>query len=237
MLRLFVFLLSFALAISCFAQHAASIRPGSSVTISISNGPGNKGDWVGLFRVGAPPDGFDTLAWSFLSGTHDYPPTGTGNAQFKFALPANLTPGKYELRFYASDNYFTLLAAGDPFTVSSGELGVPQITATPIQAGSSETISISGGPGGTNDWVGLFRAGSASDEEHLLAWGYLNGRQNAPSSGLSSATFTFPMPSGLSNLNAGLYEFRFFANDDFKAPLAISQPIKLGSGPQLHVAQ
>jgi hypothetical protein len=120
--------------------------------------------------------------------------------------------------------------------VGSGGSASPRITATPALAASSETVSVSGGPGNPNDWVGLYRVGAASDNEHLLAWGYLNGTQVAPSTGTSSATFTFVMPSNLSNLSAGLYEFRFFAKDDFKAPLAVSQPIRVGSGPQLHSA-
>jgi hypothetical protein len=228
--------LAFLLALTGAAEADPSIAAGSSVTVSVSSGPGNKGDWIGLFRVGAPSDGFDTLAWAFLSGTQTYPDTGMSMAKFKFVLPPHLSPGQYEFRFYASDNYFTLLATGNSFTVGSGGSGMPKISTTPTQAASSETISVSGGPGGANDWVGLYRVGAPSDNEHLLAWGYLNGTQKTPSTGASSGSFNFVMPSNLSNMSAGLYEFRFYANDDFKEPLAISQPIKLGSGPQLHSA-
>ena len=167
--------LTFVLALTGAAQAQSAIEPGSSVTVTVSSGPGNKGDWIGLFRVGAPAYGFSTLAWAFLSGAHNYPDTGMSIAKVTFVLPSNLSPGQYEFRFYASDNYFTLLATGNTFTVGSGGSGTPRITATPTLAASSETISVSGGPGNPNGWVGLYRVGAAGDNEHLLAWGYLNG--------------------------------------------------------------
>jgi hypothetical protein len=154
-----------------------------------------------------------------------------------FGGPAKL-PGLWgsNHKTYFFFNFEGFRQLGALVTVGSGGSGTPRITATPTLAGSSEAISVSGGPGNPNDWVGLYRVGSSSDNEHLLAWGYLNGTQVAPPTGTSSATFTFVMPSNLSSLSAGLYEFRFFAKDDFKAPLAASQPIRVGSGPQLHSA-
>ena len=73
--------LPFVVAVTAVAQANPVINPGSSITESVSSGPGSKEDWVGLFRVGAPEDGFNTLALCFLSGTHaypsDYPALGT----------------------------------------------------------------------------------------------------------------------------------------------------------------
>jgi hypothetical protein len=212
----------------------AQIQPGSTVTISVSSGPGNKGDWIGLFRVGSAEDGFNTLAWCFLSGTQAYPSEAMSMAKIPFVLPKNLSPGEYEFRFYASDNYFRRLATGNTFTVGSGGNGTPKITATPmqIQAGSSVSISVSGSSG-INDWVGLFRVGAPSDNTNLLAWSYLNGTQHSPPAGTAAGTFTFVMPKDMSNLSAGEYEFRLFANDDFKAPLANTQMLTLGAGAKL----
>lgn len=233
-LHILALLLPLFLALASAAQADPSIGPGSSMTVSVSGGPGNRGDWVGLFRVGAAEDGFNTLAWCFLSGTHDYPQEPTGNTEIKFVLPKNLQPGQYEFRLYASDNYFTRLATGNSFKVGSGGAGVPRITATPmhIQLGGSVTISVSGGSG-INDWVGLFRAGAPNDNNNLLAWSYLNGIQNAPPVGTTAATFNFVLPKGVANLSSGEYEFRLFANDDFKEPLANTQMLTLGGGAQL----
>src|SRR2546427_3890291 len=95
----------------------------------------NKNDWVGLFRVGAPAT-FNPLEWCYLSGTQKEPPSGKTAADFPFALPKHLSAGQYEFPFYATDQFFKLLATGDPFTVGSGGFGTPSITAAPTQAGS-----------------------------------------------------------------------------------------------------
>lgn len=229
-------LLPFVLAVASAAQTSGTpIAPGSTMTVSVTGGPGNKGDWVGLFRVGAAEDGFNTLAWCFLSGTHDYPSNDDMRlATFPFVLPKALPAGRYEFRFYASDNYFTRLATGAPFTVGAGGSETPEITATPthVKAGDSVTISVSGASG-INDWVGFYRIGAPSDDIHQLAWSYLNGTQKSPSGKLTKATFTFVVPGGLSHMPGGEYEFRLFSNDDFKEPLASTQMITVGSGAQL----
>lgn len=234
--RYVCFLLPLILAVVSAAQTDAPIAPGSTMTVSVTGGPGNKGDWVGLFRVGAAEDGFNTLAWCFLSGTHEYPSADDMRlATFPFVLPKALPAGQYEFRFYASDNYFTRLATGAQFTVGAGGAETPRITATPthIKEGDSVTISVSGASG-INDWVGLFRIGAPSDDIHQLAWSYLNGTQKSPSSKFTKAMFTFVVPGGLSHMPSGEYEFRLFSNDDFKEPLASTQMITLGGGANIH---
>src|SRR5258706_2489907 len=165
-------MLVFVLILTAAAQATTPVvEPGSSMTVSISSGPGNKGDWVGLFRVGAAEDGFNTLAWCFLSGTHDYPSGGITATKFTFVLPKNLNAGQYEFRLYASDNYFRRLATGNQFAVGSGGNGTPKITVTPmqIQLGSSVTISVSGGSG-VNDLVGVYLAGAPNRNGNAFAW-------------------------------------------------------------------
>jgi hypothetical protein len=84
------------------AQAKPTIEPGTSVTVTVSSGPGNKGGWIGLFRVGAPADGFSTLAWGYLNGTQVAPSAGTSSATFSFVMPSklsSLSAGLYEFAF------------------------------------------------------------------------------------------------------------------------------------------
>jgi hypothetical protein len=86
----------------------------------------------------------------------------------------------------------------------------PAITASPasVSAGGTETVTVSGGPANTTDWVGLFPVGAANTA--YVSWQYLSGTQSAPSTGMSAATLGFVMPS-----TTGQYQFRFFAANGY----------------------
>src|SRR5947209_1035487 len=65
-------------------------------------------------------------------------------------------------------------------------------TAITVAAGSTVSVTVTGGPGNTTDWVGLYNAG-ASDFSYL-AGRYLNGSTTTPpATGLTTATFNFPL--------------------------------------------
>jgi hypothetical protein len=72
-----------------------------------------------------------------------------------------------------------------------------------VQPGGTVTVTVSGSDGGKHDWVGLFAVG-ASNFSNPILWEYLNGTQTVPSSGVTSATLTFVLPS---NLAPGQYVF------------------------------
>ena len=75
------------------------------------------------------------------------------------------------------------------------------------------TVTVSNGPGGITDWVGLYAVGTP--DTSYLDRQYLNGLQTPPATGLTAATLTFSMPT-----TEGDYEFRFFPNDGFAPRLA-----------------
>ena len=86
---------------------------GAVLYADVANGPGNLGDWVGLFRVGQA-NGPGELDRSYLSFNGYKPTTPSTSYRIKFWLPT--TPGTYELRFEANDGY-TLLATSQPITI------------------------------------------------------------------------------------------------------------------------
>jgi len=124
-----------------------------------------------------------------------------------FATPA--TPGSYEVRLFVNNGYQGLATSGPlGVTASSAQLVVNGVAApgsVTVDAGSMATIRVSGGPGNTTDWVGLYAAGALDTQS--LSWQYLSGSTSPPATGVSSATLHFLVPA-----SAGSYEFRLFSN-------------------------
>jgi subtilisin-like proprotein convertase family protein/uncharacterized protein YegP (UPF0339 family) len=92
---------------------ATTVAPGGSVTVSVSDGPAYRGDWVALARVGSASTAW--LDWKYLNGTRTMPASGVSSAVLTFTMPATL--GQYELRFFANNGY-TLLATSAIVTVA-----------------------------------------------------------------------------------------------------------------------
>jgi hypothetical protein len=74
------------------------VDPGGTITATVENGPGNTGDWVGLYPEGAPDRGY--LDWQFLNGSASLPAAPVTSATLRFTAPA--APGTYNVRFFAS---------------------------------------------------------------------------------------------------------------------------------------
>lgn len=69
------------------------------VTLSVSRGPGNAGDWVGVFAGGAGDSGY--VDWWYLNGTRTRPAAGLSNTSFGVS-PGNAPAGTYEFRLFNS---------------------------------------------------------------------------------------------------------------------------------------
>jgi hypothetical protein len=90
-----------------------TVAPSASVTVAVSNGPANTTDWVGLYAVGSADS--PSITWQYLSGTTTPPATGLSSATLTFTMPS--TPGNYEFRFFAN-NEWTHLAFSTMVTVT-----------------------------------------------------------------------------------------------------------------------
>jgi hypothetical protein len=187
------------------AATPATVTPGGTITASISNGPANALDWVGLYASGSPDAMM--IDWKYLNGSRTTPATGSSSANVTFAAPA--AAGGYNVRLFAKDT-FALIATSATVTVQGAASGAATVTATPssIAGGATETVTIANGPGNALDWVGLYAAGSG--DAAIIDWKYLNGQKAAPPVPVSSATVTFAMPGA-----AGTYNVRLFSNDSF----------------------
>ena len=176
---------------------ATSITPGESVQVTVSDGPGNRADWVALAAVGSPVT--SNLGWQYLTGSKTQPSTGLTSALLTFAMPQ--TPGEYEFRFFENNGY-GLLATSPVVAVEPPSLVVSTTSAAP---GESVQVTVSNGPGNRLDWLALAAVGSPLSS--YVGWQYLNGSHSQPSTGVTSAQLTFAMPQ-----TPGVYEFRFFEN-------------------------
>ena len=68
-----------AAAAPSIALSATTVVPGGTVTATIANGPGNAGDWVGLYRRRRRRTG-RTCDWKYLNGTQTQPASGVTGA-------------------------------------------------------------------------------------------------------------------------------------------------------------
>jgi uncharacterized protein YegP (UPF0339 family) len=184
------------------AVNTASVSPGATVTATITDGPGNRSDWVGFFPSGAPSTG--STDWRYLNGTRTAPATGMTGGTVSFVVPN--APGTYEVRFYTDAH--AMLASSIPITVvGSASATVPSVTVPlSLAVGQNFTVAVANGPASRYDWVGFYPS-SATGAGGAISWKYLNGLQVVPATGVSSANLTFVAPT-----QAGQYRVRFLHN-------------------------
>jgi 5-hydroxyisourate hydrolase-like protein (transthyretin family) len=162
-------------------------------------------DWVGL----VPLNGADNtyVAWHFT--------TGAASGNVGLTIPASVAPGTYELRLFAQ-NTFQRLAVGNLIKVGT------TLSANPTSAAPGGTLTVTWSGIATptaHDWLVLVPLNSADNQ--WVAWEYTD------STASGSKTFVIP-----SNLAAGSYDVRLFANDTFTR-LALSNVITLAPGPSV----
>jgi hypothetical protein len=94
----------------------AVVNKGATLTIGISNGPGNRADWVALAAAGSSDMG--VVAWVYLSGSQQTLPD-VGMKSASVTLPAPTTAGSYEARLYANGGWTVVVRTGFTVTASS----------------------------------------------------------------------------------------------------------------------
>src|SRR5207248_1828054 len=67
-------------AVTSITLSATTGAPGTPVTATIANGPGNAMDWVGLYPTGATSALANRLSFQFLNGLQTVPASGVTGA-------------------------------------------------------------------------------------------------------------------------------------------------------------
>ena len=169
---------------------------GTSVTVTLTEGVGGSFDWLALAATTAPDSSY--VLYTYV---------GAGVTTRTWTVPMPPAGGTYEFRLLAG---FTRLATSAPITVTPSAppvLTVDRGTATP---GSLVTVTLTGGYGGSGDWLAL--APTTAANTSYLQWTYVG-------SGMTTRTWTVAMPG-----TPGTYEFRLFPNNNFTRA-ATSPPV------------
>ena len=204
----------------------ASIAPGGSVVVTISNGPaGDRNAWVGLVQI----SNGQLIKWRYLDGTRSRPNTAVISGQF--SLPISFIAGIYELQLMSGRD--AILAKSNPITVGSAgpvptpspntdspPSGAPMIVAeqTLVRYFEPITAVISNGPGNRGDYYILCSVSEPMSYDK--GWWYLNNQRTLPATGASHATVTRNAPNYEDTV-----EFRLFSAGGIF--LARSAPIEV----------
>ena len=122
------------------SPHPITVNRGSTIEITVTNGPGNPTDWVGLFHPG--DDTHNAIAWVYLaSGTESVPSSGVKSGTVHLVMPT--TDGQYECRFVLNNGY-TPVATSPGITVAL-VVAWPSVTAAPSSSGLA--LSLQDGSG------------------------------------------------------------------------------------------
>ncbi len=169
---------------------------GEKIRVTLTNMPGNSGDWVGIFPKGSISAWENVKAWKHdgqvVDGTYDL----------------NSVPiGEYEVRAFLHNSY-TLLSKVE-FSVVEKQLITTVKTDKDIYDNGEEIIVTVGDMlGNQRDWIGIFPVGAVSSFENAYNWAWTEA--------ISDGNIS------LSGLPAGEYEVRAFFDNDFEEKASYS---------------
>jgi hypothetical protein len=89
-----------------------TVKAGGTVTVTIAGGPGQPGDWIGLYDESGSLVQYQQ--WQYLNGAQTKPEVGLTDATVTFTAPS--TPGTYNVRLFTNSSY-VLLATSAAFIV------------------------------------------------------------------------------------------------------------------------
>jgi len=84
-----------------------SIAEGDPIDVTWNAAPGNRFDWIGIYRRGADPNVAYYLLWTYTGATIEGAATLDGDAEGRFPLP----PGKYTAMLLVDDAYEAVATA------------------------------------------------------------------------------------------------------------------------------
>ncbi|MDH3452085.1 MAG: S8 family serine peptidase [Gammaproteobacteria bacterium] len=168
--------------------NATSVMPGDPISVTLTDGPGFTFDYINVALVGS--DEASLVDWTYVNGA----------TTMTWSTNAPATPGDYEFRFYPNNGYVRA-ATSATFTVQALPPATLTVDTTTAAPGDQVTVTMTGGPGGQNDWLALAPVGSPNTT--YVAYNYV-------SAGATTATWTVTMPS-----TEGSYEFRLFLNNGY----------------------
>jgi len=180
---------------------------GSAVTAILTGSPGGAQDWLALAQTGAADTNY--VQWTYV---------GAGVTSRTWTVMMPNAGGTFEFRLYLNGGS-TRAATSPTVTVTPGPPPpAPTLTVnvTNVAAGGSVTATLTGGTGGSYDWLALAAVGSPNTS--YVQWTYVGTL-------VTTRTWTVTMPAA-----GGTYEFRYFQGSGYTA-LAARSPAVTVIGP------
>src|ERR1700736_6037023 len=132
------------------ATGPATVSAGATISATVANGPGNPGDWLGVYPVGAPTGTGNPPSWKWLStddARNSVPPApGVTAGTVHLVVPPQA--GQYEIRFFPN-NGFAVAATSAAITVTTGATGGTGGTGATGSTGQTGATGATGGTGRT----------------------------------------------------------------------------------------
>lgn len=201
-----------------------SYTPGEAITVSFTNAPGYKYDWIGIFQEGDAPLSYQS--YLYTDGTRG----GTASivndsVTFTSNMLGALSPGNYETRMYCKGS--TSLLATDTFTITGSLPSIAPNKST-YEPAEAILITVSNAPGNKYDWVGLFNVGDPASSHQ--DYRYTDGTRRGTAGITDNTVYFSPMTHGI--LSSGTFEVRFYVNGS--STLLDSETITIsGSNPSV----
>ncbi|MDB4789910.1 hypothetical protein OAG66_00955, partial [bacterium] len=170
-------------------------KPGESVVISFSGGPGNAKDWVGIYKEGQTPGDVSSAQWTYVDGET------SGTLGFD-PLPL----GKYEAYLFLNDDY-EILASGSFEVSEEQDETVLSLSKAEYEEGEVIEVSFSGGPGNAKDWLGLYKEGELNEDDDILESLYVDGTEEGNEAKTEGVVLVEV------DLAPGSYQVSLFEND------------------------
>jgi len=136
----------------------ASHAPEEEVAVAYENAPGDAGNWIGIFRKGDIPGAALASDQQYVAGTHGI-----------ITFNKNLLPGEWFTGFFASGGHAELaprvaFRIGAPTALSPSKENFAE--------GETVRLNLSNAPGGSKDWIGIYRVDQNPGSSACLAWQY-----------------------------------------------------------------
>jgi len=126
------------------------------IPVDFRGGPGNKKDWIGIFRKGQKPGGIESVQWNYVDGTK----SGTNGKSSGLLEFNSLSEGSYEV-FYLENDGYTILSSATFDVISINKSVIFKYgersseTQVEFDIWNSVRVEYSGGQGDSKDYIGV----------------------------------------------------------------------------------
>lgn len=186
------------------AAEKSAYAPGDDILVTFTGGPGNKGDWIGLYAAGKTPEGGDNdphlKAWYYTNGARATGARAPGEGRVVLDGGSEnsenpkddwpLAAGDHDLYYICCDGYDVL--AG-PVSIKIDQHQAPGVTLAVDKStyapGENIVVTYTGGPGHKWDWIGIYEDGVVPGRGIFARlWYYSDGTINKGTPGASDGS-------------------------------------------------